>query len=233
MIKTVGRVLTTVALLMTFLLPNVVLAQTDEDQAQSSPGSAGQTGDSQTVDVQDDVSAPDFQAKLQERIQQKKAAIKTSFSRAQQSRIKARCKAAQGKITTVSAKAKALKTTRISVYQKISEKLAELSSKLKEAGVDTTEMNGQITELNNQIATFQTQLNNTHQAAVDASSIDCVADPSGFKAALESLRADREALAKTSAGIKTYITDTIRPTLVSQKQYFDAKAKTNDGGENQ
>lgn len=121
----------------------------------------------------------------------------------------------------------------MSVYQKISEKLAEVSSRLKEAGVDTGQMNDQITELNNQIAVFQTQLNSTHQSAVDASSIDCAADPSGFKAALESLRSDREALAKTSAGIKAYITDTIRPTLLSQKQYLDAKAKTNDSGENQ
>jgi hypothetical protein len=43
---------------------------------------------------------------------------------------------------------------------------------------------------------------------------DCTADPTGFKASLESARTAREQLAKSAADIRAYIQQTIKPTLV-------------------
>ncbi len=168
--------------------------------------------------VEEDTTKTDYQTKLKERLAARKAALKTRLTKAEDARVKLRCKASQESIKVISTKAKEVKVTREDVYSKIDTKLTALSAALKKHSVDTTELDAEIIELEAKIATFKTDMASLRQAASDVSNMDCTADPSGFKASLDTLRTARETLSKDSIAIRSYIKDTIKPTLETLKK---------------
>lgn len=163
--------------------------------------------------VQEDTKAADYQALLKERLAKNKEVAQTSLTKAQQARIKSKCKSAQGKITSINANIKSFRTARIEVYDKVVVKLSALSTRLKDAGADTTELDKQIAELQTLVDSFKTNATELNQAAADLANMDCTADPGAFRAALEVMRTKRKSVADDSAAIRAYITDTIKPTL--------------------
>ena len=209
-----------ISILVVFMIliigPVKIPAQANEtDGATASPPSEGQQ------DVKEDTSSPDYQAKLKERLAKNKEAAKTNATKAQQTRIKARCKSAQGKITSVNANIKTFRTARIEVYNNVIARLNELNTKLKSAGADTVELDKQIIELQALVNSFQVNVTELNQAAADLANMDCAADPSGFKAALEVMRTERKSVSDESAAIRAYITDTIKPSLQLIRQSIE------------
>jgi hypothetical protein len=201
-------------------LPLASVLAIDEDTAVSNTGTSEQPAtDEQSVKpvIQDDPTAPDYKTKLQERLAKRKELAKTRLTKAQETRLKARCKAAQGLIQSISANAKQANTSRTEVYTKIVDRMTKLSDALEKQGADTTDLDVKITELEKLVSAFETSMADLRQSAVDLSSMDCTTDPSGFKASLEALRAARETVAKDSANIRNYVKDSLKPALETIK----------------
>ena len=55
--------------------------------------------------------------------------------------------------------------------------------------------------------------------------MDCASDPTSFKASLEKARSLREQVTKDAQEIKSYVNDTIKPTLKEIRAALEAKEK--------
>lgn len=148
-----------------------------------------------------------------ERLAKRKAELKTKLDALKTTRIKKLCKASQGNLSSISGRIKGLETSRSHVYANLVQRLTKLGQILKDKGVDTAELDAQITELNTKIETFNTDLEAYKLAVSDLAAMDCAADPTAFQASLETARAARAKTAEDAMAIRTYLSDTIKPTL--------------------
>ncbi len=167
---------------------------------------------------------------MQTRVQQRKDALKLKLTTVQQKRLQSRCKAAQGKITSEQAKVTGVSTSRTKVYANISTQLTNLEAKLNGQGLDTTALKADIAALKTKIDTFNTDLATYKDAVSDLAAMDCVADPTAFKASLETARTTRKQLRTDSEAIHAYIKDTIKPILATLRTQLEPQATT--GGTN-
>lgn len=199
----------------------------------------GQTDDGEeatTTAVETEKPDP---AALKARIDERKAALKVRLDAAKQARIKTRCKTAQGSISNIRGRIKGLETSRANVYENLLDRLTKLNERLKTHDVNTTEFEAQLEELHTLIDTFSTDLAAYKQAVGDLADMDCVSDPAGFQASLEAARTARTKAADSAKAIRTYLTETIKPTLSELKAQFaqnSGEDKTeqeteNEGGE--
>lgn len=160
----------------------------------------------------------------QQRLDKRKAEMKLKLTTVEQNRIKSKCMAAQGLLSSIDGRVKGIETSRANVYKELIDRLTDLSTKLKNQGVDTTELNTEITALNAKIATFKTDLAAYKLAVSDLAGMDCKTDPVAFKSSLEAARADKLKVAADALAIRDYVTKTIKPTLVSLRQQVEKKS---------
>ena len=139
--------------------------------------------------------------------------------------IKYKCKPAQLKIKDVGDKTELNVKERSKAYTEVVTKLTETVAKLKVKGVVTTTLEQEIALLNTKIALFNTDLATYKTALSDLKLHDCVADPTGFKAVLESARTVNTKLIADAADIKAYIKNTIKPTLLQIRTALEAQEK--------
>ncbi len=164
---------------------------------------------------------------LEDRIAEHKNTVKTKITSAQKLRLKSKCKASQGKVSSVVDRIKGLETSRAQVYSNTINRLNKLSEKLKEKGIDTTELNTDIAVLQEKIDGFNSDIANFKQIVSDLVAMDCETDPEGFGASLEAARAARLQVHTDGADVRTYLTDTIKPLL---KTIRSGLAKTEGEG---
>lgn len=170
---------------------------------------------------------------LAERLEARKAALQLRLSFAEQQRLKLRCKGAQGLISPLAGRIQGIETSRTQVHEHLLDRLEKLSERLADRGVDVTTLNTQIDELETKIETFKTDLEEYKQAVADLKDMDCVADPDAFKASLETARNLRAKLKQDVVDIRTYLNDTIKPTLKAIREQLAADNQENEGeGEN-
>lgn len=160
---------------------------------------------------------------LAERIQKRKTELKISLTNTEKVRIKAKCKASQGLLSSVGGRVKGIETSRTQVHQNIIKHLTELSEKLKNKGVDTTELDANITKLQELINTFNIDLDAYKHAVSDLVAIDCATDPDGFKASLETARTALKKTQDDSKAIRAYVKDVIKPLLATIRAGLEAK----------
>lgn len=178
-----------------------------------------------TTTTGDSVKPDDKQ--LMQRLADRKTELNIKLTTVEQAHIKDRCKVAQGAgVNSLEGRVKGVETSRNEVYRNLVNRLADLDAKLKAKKVDTTKLEAEIAILKTKIATFQADLAKYKQALVDLKSMDCVADPTAFKASLESARTLREQLLKDATDVKSYVTDTIKPTLKDIRAQLEAQEKT-------
>lgn len=165
---------------------------------------------------------------LSERIQKRKTEAKLRLTTVQQKRIQTRCKNAQGLVKNVSGRVKGIETNRTKVHANLVDRLKNLETKLAAKNVDTAQYKTQIAELEAKIATFNTDMAAYKQAVADLGNIeDCTSDPTAFKASLEVTRAALQKVHDDAVAIRTYVKDTIKPTLtVIRTQLEGAQAVT-------
>ncbi len=168
---------------------------------------------------------------LRARLQERKDELKLRLSNAQKTRLQARCKNAQGKLSAVEGRIQGIETSRNEVYGNLVGHLTELSSKLKAKGIDTSQLDMQIVQLEERIAAFKTEFAEYKQAVADLAEMDCEADPEAFKAALEDARSHRKTLHETGQNIRKYVTETIKLTLAVLRAELAAKAGTNSNND--
>ncbi|MCX6729569.1 MAG: hypothetical protein NTV95_02895 [Candidatus Saccharibacteria bacterium] len=149
----------------------------------------------------------------EKRIAKYKLALKTQPTAAEQIKIKANCKAAQVKGRILSAQITQKITLRSAAYVAVTGKIDGLITDLKAANVDTTKLQTERDALQKLITTYGTDLKVYQDSITDMNAIDCVADPVGFKAALEAARTSQATVLKDIKAIKAYVKDTIKPTL--------------------
>lgn len=155
----------------------------------------------------------DQKAALQQRIAERKTELKTRLTYAQKQLLKGKCKAAQGKLSSVGGRAKGIETSRSKVHSLVVKHLTDLSEKLQNKGADTTELDAAVVTLQEKITIFNDDLVIYKQAIADLEAMDCVTDPDGFKASLDTARATLDTLKQDANDIRTYVKDTIKPLL--------------------
>ena len=204
---------------MVFVAP--IVALTSNALVSARQGDSGSEAVSNTTAV---VASPDNETEtetvkpddkdLLQRLSDRKAGLKTKPNTTEQSRLKLKCASAQtGSVKSLSGRIKGIETSRKKVHENLINRLEKLVEKLKVKNVDTTALEAEIVVLKTKIATFDADLALYKQAITDLKSMDCVADPVSFKASLETSRTLKQTVAKDSETIKSYVTETIKPTL--------------------
>ena len=215
-----------IALILAVILPLFVFGMV---RAEEGTGSSSGSGSTSSNETENETEAD--QTARQQRIEKRKAELKIRLSSLEQAKIKTKCKNSQGLVMSLSGRIKGLQTSRNQVYTNLASRLTKLSGQLKDQGLDTATLDTQIAELKTKVDTFKTDLTAYKEAASDLADMDCVNDPTGFKASLEAARSTREKVAKDAMDIKTYVNDTIKPTLV--RLHDQLEAQENTSGENQ
>ncbi len=206
---------------MIFVVPIVALTSNALVSArQDDSGSEGGYNTSAVVTSPDNEAEAEAEAvkpddvELLRRLTDRKTSLKTKLTTAEQSRIKLKCVPSQtGSIKSLSGRIKGIETSRRQTHKNLLSRLDKLVEKLKVKNVDTTELEAEIVVLKTKIATFDADLVLYKQAITDLKSMDCVADPVSFKASLETARTLKQTVATDSESIKSYVNDTIKPTL--------------------
>ncbi|MBA3758250.1 hypothetical protein H0X10_01290 [Candidatus Saccharibacteria bacterium] len=210
------------ASLLVFVLsfvPITVLAQETENNTPT-------TTTQQTTSTDEEPLDP---VKLKERLTKRKTDLKTRIDATKQARLKSRCKASQGNLSSIRGRIKGLETSRSNVYENLVNRLTKLNDKLKEKGVNTAELESQITQLNSLIETFNTDLAAYKEAVGDMAGMDCASDPTAFQASLDAARTARAKTAEDAKAIRSYLTDTIKPTLKVLKSQVEQKTEDTSG----
>lgn len=162
-------------------------------------------------------SASDTQS-LDQRVKQRKTERGTKLNATQLKRLPTVCKAAQGKAAAALAKANELQKSRPEIYAKLNVHLSGLTTKLKTAGIDVTNLQTETTSLLGRTDGFKTNLSSYQQTLNDLVTMDCANDPVGFQASLDAARDQHDKLQQQSADIKSYVSETIKPTLKNLRQ---------------
>jgi hypothetical protein len=212
-----------------FTLGNVSAHQTDEEHKHPIADTRKQIAQV-TEETKRELTAEEKTA-LQERLAKRKTELKIRVTTTEKQRLATRCKNATGPISSLRGRIKGIETSRAQVYDNLVDRLTSLSTKLEARGLNTDELNQQIETLQEKITTFQTDLATYKQIVADLGDMDCAADPEAFKASLE---AARSALAKVKldgTDIRTYVSDTIKPTLKTIREAISAQEESESEGE--
>lgn len=151
------------------------------------------------------------------RLESLKTTLKVKLDEVTKKRIIAKCKAAQTIVEATEKTDKSNGVSRESAYKKITDSLQKLIDRLKTDGVDTKELEAAQATLLTKIDQFTTDLATYRQSMTDLRSLDCITDPTAFQAALTSARADRLKAKTDAVDIRSYLTNTIKPLLVTLK----------------
>ena len=204
---------------MVFLAAPLVIAVSNTTDSTTDTTTTTTTADDDKVDTDP--------VKVKSRLEGLKTSLKIKLTTAEQANLKAKCKAAQTIAAKLNDRFGTSVTTRTKAYDNLSKHLTDIIAKLKDKGVDVTKLQQESTELQAKIATYKTDLASYKQALSDVKTIDCVADPAAFKAALQTARTAHDKLVADAIAVKAYVKDTIKPTLEEIRKSLEAQESTN------
>lgn len=170
---------------------------------------------------------------LGERVAARKTALKTKLTTAESAKIKLKCKAAQGLVSSISGRVNGVETSRLKVYENLLTRMTAFNTKLSNQGADTTTLTANITALKLKVETFESDMTEYKTAVADLSILDCVGDPTGFKATLDTARIDLVKVSADSLAIKTYVNDTVKPTLKDIRSRLVSGSESTDTTQSQ
>ncbi len=156
------------------------------------------------------------------RVEAYKKALKETITAAAKLRIAERCVEAQKVVKVKKAKNVVAITARTKAYDTIVTRLTALSTAAAAKDADVTVLNANITELKAKIFTLKTASTTFQQSVTDLSAIDCKTDPIAFKASLETARTNQMAVSNAATAIRTYLKDTVKPTLKALKAALES-----------
>lgn len=151
------------------------------------------------------------------RIDERKARLNTKLDAATQKNISGKCVSAQAKLKMVSAKLKETNEKYIPKYEEFIKKSENMESSLSGDGVKSSELLGQIGEAKTKLAAVKTATQSLQASVDDAASVDCKADPTGFKATVDDARIQSKALTEAKHELTKYARTTLKTTLQSIK----------------
>ncbi len=159
-----------------------------------------------------------------DRLKSRLAELKVKLTDVETAKYKAKCMAAQNTVRTTEKQVDGGVTSRIGAYNELLKHLDDLTAKIKAGGKDTTELSKERGILAEKISLFKTDLAKYKVALNDLGALGCQADPTAFKATLESARAARLAVAKDAADIRTYVNGPIKTTLKDLRTKIDPES---------
>ncbi len=224
--------------LLTFAPVAVVHAvATENSSSGTSTSSSGSTAQSDTTstknksfsdDVKELTTTEGKKKLLADRLKERVDTLKIKLTAAEQANLKAKCAAAQTKVKTLDGVVDKGLVNRGKAYEELLSHVDKIITKLEDGDVDVTELKKQQTELTAKVELFKADLAKYKVALADLKEVGCVADPAAFKAALETARTARETVATDAKAIRTYVTDTIKPTLKTLRASVEKKTSTDD-----
>lgn len=143
------------------------------------------------------------QKTVQDRIAERKAALKTKLDAVAQARIKTKCVAAQKLVTASKTRSDKAIELRQKAYQAVSERMSTLMTALENNNVDTTTLKDLQAQVKTATEALKKSVDAYNQTLADLSAMDCSADPEGFRATLDSAKTQRQQIAKDAASLKT------------------------------
>jgi hypothetical protein len=160
-------------------------------------------------------------ANLQTRIEQYKKDRGTN-PRENVRTLQARCVIAQATLKNLQPHVASVQKTRGDAYKNISDLLSSLHDKLDNQAFNTTTLMSVMDVYNGKVTEYTTNLNAYKQALDDSVNVDCVKDPYGFKAALDTARMYHDRLVPNITDIRSYVTNTIKPSLENVKTTLES-----------
>ncbi len=203
-----------------FATPAAVLAETTTTTDSGTPTDTTQTDTTKPPTAEE---AARKAAELKKRLEENKAKLKTKVDEAAKKRIIAKCKPAQNIVKGAETSANAISTNRGKAYAKISERVQALIDKLKTAGIDTTELEAAHLTAKTKAETLSASMKAYEQTLADLRGMDCVTDPTGFAATLETARAQRETIKTQANDLRTYISTTLKAAIQKVKAALEAQ----------
>ncbi len=164
---------------------------------------------------------------LEQRIAERKTLLKTKLDAAAQTRIKARCAAAQKLVTTAKTRSDKAVENRQKAYEAVQTRLSSLLAALEKNGVDTSSIKELQTQVKTAVDKLKSDVAAYNQTLSDLSSMGCTTDPAGFKATLETARTQRQQIVKDLVALRT-----LKGKIISElaKLKSGANSDTNSGG---
>jgi hypothetical protein len=159
----------------------------------------------------------DSEANREQRIEERKDRLKTRLDSNQFKRLTLRCGGAQGKLNSLIVRFENSDKPYRVKYDNYVQRLEKLQTRLKENDVDTAKLDEQITELKQKVQALKTAVDAFVVDVNDAKTMDCKADPVGFKAALEDAKVSAVALKAARQDLEAYARETIKPTIQELK----------------
>ncbi len=155
------------------------------------------TADDQTTVATDETIA--------DRITKYKAKKTDKLAAFQERRIMTRCKAAQGLLVSVHERTVTAVKNRQTTYQAVQEKLDTLIDKLQAANIDTASLEAAREDISVEVENLRISFEEYQTLLSDLSLMECEADPTAFKAALDLAREETVAIRDQAASLKNMI----------------------------
>ncbi len=192
-------------------------------------GSVSAVEDAATQAVETTTATTDKSAGREARIKAYEEKVETKLAEAKSKRIASRCKAAQGKITSLRARVQGIVEKRKTSYQTIGEKLDTLIAQLQKAGVDTTALETAQQDINSDLVALDESMNAYDTVLADLETMDCAADPTLFAAALESAREFQKTVRDQAQAFREFATTQLKALITDARQQLEAK--TSEGSD--
>lgn len=158
-----------------------------------------------------------------ERKKQYNAQLDQEVNEAEKQRIQLRCLATQTTIENLATRIGEVKTQRKTVYSTIVADVQKLTEGLNNQAFDASALEQNTKELEDKITAYENNMKVYTQALEDLTKIDCSKDPGTFKAALEAARRAHTNLIGQVAEIRSYILNTLKPTMQQVKEELIAQ----------
>ncbi len=172
--------------------------------------------ESDTTHTEPALVQPD-ESTLKDRVEKHKLELRTKLDKAQETRLKGRCKAAQANIAKAKVRSEEVKNRRLAHYAKLQERVDGLVTKLSAAGFKVDDITSGREQVAVKVEALKTSFTTYQQALDDAAAIDCVSDPTGFKATLDAARKLHGDLGKSYADLRKTIADVLLPAINASK----------------
>lgn len=150
----------------------------------------------------------------EERTKKRKDTLKISLNPTKTAQLKDKCKAAQGKLQSVSKRIDGVRTSRNETYNNLTSRLTKTTEKLEANNIDVTELKTSTNKLSEKIVAYKSIMTDYQIAIDDAAALDCQSDPVAFLAAITEARNSVDKIKQSNQEIKSLLKDTIKPILV-------------------
>lgn len=166
---------------------------------------------------------------VRERVEKRKAELKIKLENNEVTRLKGRCKAAQAVLSKAKTRSEEVEKRRLAHYEKVTTRVNTLIEKLKVANQPTTDLEAAQSTVSLKVEELESSFDTYQQALSDAAAIDCVVDPEGFKASLQTARTLHAAIGKSYADLRKEIANTLLPAINDAKKGLNTSTAQEEG----